>query len=262
MPPAPTTASSSQDPRRVPSGNHIGNRGDYFSDRGIPINGRTLSGCGWYLMRLWTIWLLSALLAAPVARDARAQEVWAGAALQYGTHRFEEAPESDRLEGAAPGVVVVAGARVWRHIAARVEWAQGGRIEDVGAFTVDIGGRTVTITSSFTHRARAVSALGGFTHVLSSRARLAYLLGAAFTRVERTFETDAPLMILGPSAPNPTTRSTQEDRFVALAGGADAIVRLRNPLHAIAGVRVQELRLDPEITGRSLSWFTGVAWVF
>jgi hypothetical protein len=205
---------------------------------------------------------VAALIIASIASDAAAQDVWAGAAVHHDTQRFDAIPEADRLDGAGAGWTVMAGARAWRHLAARLEWADGGRLEDVESLTLAVAGRTVTIQSTVAHRARAIMALGGFTHGLSSRAHVAYLVGAAFTRVERTFETNAPGMILGPSAPAPSAISMREDRFVALAGGVDAIVRLRDPVHAVAGLRLQRVKLDPEISGRSVRWSTGLAWVF
>jgi hypothetical protein len=195
-----------------------------------------------------------------VAPDAAAQNVWVGAAIAHATHRFNETPDADRLDGAAPGLVVAGGVRIWRHLAARIEWSRDGEMTDVESLTLDVAGRTVTIDSTVAQRTRAFTALGGFTHALSSRATIAYLIGAAFTRVDRRFETNAPGLIL-PAAPS-SARSIQQDESVALAGGVDALIRLNQALSVMTGLRLQALHLDPEISARRVSVFAGLAWVF
>ena len=197
-----------------------------------------------------------------VAGDAAAQDVWIGAAIDYAAHRFAEAPDTDRLDGAAPAVTILSGARVWQHLAARLEWSRDGRMTDVESITLDVAGRAVTIQSTLAQRSRALTALGGFTHGLSSRVRIAYLIGAAFTHVERSFETNAPGLILPGRAPLPSAISTQEDDFIALAGGIDAIIRVHQAINIATGARFQELELDPELSGRRISGFAGLVWVF
>lgn len=193
---------------------------------------------------------------------AAAQDVWAGAALEHANHLFADVPETDRLDGAALGVVILGGARVWGHVAARVEFWRDRRMTDTESFTLDVAGRPVTIESTLAQRTRTLTTLGGFTHALSSRARIAYLIGTAFTQMERRFETNAPGLVLGGRAPLPTAASTQEDDFVTLAGGADATIRLWGALNLITGIRLQNLKLEPDLSGRRVSVFAGVVWVF
>jgi hypothetical protein len=206
------------------------------------------------------IGLFVCTLAAPAT--VVAQDVWVAAATGHASHQFSDAPETDRLEGAAPGLRLLAGVRVWGSVAARVEWSRDSEMTDRESLALDIAGRTVTIESTLTQRTRVLTALGGFTHALSTRARITYLAGAAFTHLERRFETNAPGLVLGGRAPLPSATSIQEDDFVAFAGGADAIIRLWNALNAVTGIRLQELKLDPELSGRRISVFAGVAWVF
>jgi hypothetical protein len=207
-----------------------------------------------------TVGLCLCALAVPAA--CLAQEVWVGAAIEHASHHFAAAAETDRLDGSAPGVIVLGGVRLWQRIAARVEWSRDGEMTDADSLTLDVAGRTVTVESTLTQRTRALSALGGFTHTLSSRVRLAYLAGAAFTHVERRFETNAPGLILGGRAPLPSATAHQEDDSVSFLAGADAMIGLSHALNAVTGVRVQQLELDSDLSGRRLAVFAGAVWVF
>jgi hypothetical protein len=143
-----------------------------------------------------------------------------------------------------------------------VEWWRDGQMTDIDSFTLDVAGRAVTIESTLMQRTRALTTLGGFTHTLSSRARIAYLIGTALMHVERRFETNAPGLVLGGRAPLPSAASTEEDDFVTLSGGADATIRLWSALNLITGIRLQNVKLEPDLSGRRINVFAGVVWVF
>jgi len=166
-----------------------------------------------------------------------------------------------RLNGSATGWTVGAAARLPNHLAVAVEWFDAGTIEDVRRMTLDIDGRAVAITSTFRHRTRTAAVLGGYSHMLSSRVRVAYLVGAAFTTVRREFESNAPgVVLVSPSDPAASGHSALVDRFREVTGGADAFVRLTGRLHLVFGMRAQKVGLPLDVSGWSVKTFVGAGW--
>lgn len=188
--------------------------------------------------------------------------LWVGGAVQQDVQRFAEDVVPNRLDGSAIGWRLGAEALVWRHVALAAEWSDAGTIEDSRITTLDVNGRTVTIASTFVHRTRALAAFGGFGHPLTTRMRVAYLLGVAFTNVRREFTSDAARTVLvAPSDPSAVSPAVV-DRFPALAGGVDALVRVAYGVHLSAGVRAQRIRLEPDLRGWSVKTFIGAGWAF
>jgi hypothetical protein len=196
------------------------------------------------------------------ADPASAQRLWIGGAVQRDVQRFTEDVVPNRLNGSAIGWSLNAETLVRRRVALAAEWFEAGVIEDLQTTTLDVNGRTVAISSTFRHRTRALAALGGFGHELTTRVRLAYLVGVAFTHVRREFTSDAAGMVLvAPSDPTAAGPAVV-DRFPALTGGVDALVRLAKGAHLAAGVRAQHMALDPDLTGWSVRTFIGAGWMF
>jgi hypothetical protein len=198
-----------------------------------------------------------------VTAPASAQTV-AGAALERDVHRFSGDPDLNRLNGGAAGWLITAGVQPARHLVLHVEMSSSGTIADAGSVTVDLDGRSVTVTSTVSHRLRAVLALAGYSQQVTTRVRVAYLAGVAFSRAERTFTTNAADAILvSPSTPDPAGgRVRMTDDFVGVAAGANLLARTRGPLALVAGIRVQSLRLESDLSGFGIRPFGGVAWVF
>ena len=210
---------------------------------------------------LYTAVLVLALVMS-AGPPAYAQRVLVDVFLQRSVDRFPEDVVANRLDGAATGWGVGASALMHRHIALDVEWSDGGQIDDEQTTTLTLNGRAVTIASSLVHRTRAFVVLGGFTHAISTRVRLAYLAGVAATHVRREFASTAgDLLLVFPSNTPPRTQ-TVTDRFAALAAGVDARVRLVNRLHAVAAVRVQQLDLGPDERGVGVRTLAGAGWTF
>jgi hypothetical protein len=185
-------------------------------------------------------------------------------AMQRDIQRFPEGDVPARLDGSAAGWMAGAGAR-WNHLALAVEWSDAGTIEDARTTALDINGRTVAITSTFRHHTSTAAALGGYSHMLSSRVRIAYLGGVSSTQVTRKFASNAPgLVLVGPSDPSPSAVSSLFDRFWGMTGGVDASVRIRRRLHAVAGLRAQRITLHPGLrpddSGWSVRTFLGAGW--
>jgi hypothetical protein len=196
-----------------------------------------------------------AVSAAPVS----AQTLWIGAGVQLDLQRFAEDVVPNRLDGATTGWRIGAAGLVRRHVVVAAEWSDAGTIEDLRALTLDVNGRTATIASTFTHHTRSLSALAGYGHELTTRVRIAYLVGIAVTDVQRAFTSNAAAAVLV----SPSTSATAmpvEDRFSAVTGGVDVHVRVTRQVHVLAGVRAQPLRLDPDLRGWSLRCFIGAAW--
>jgi hypothetical protein len=192
---------------------------------------------------------------------AGAQNLMLSGAVQPDIQRFPEGDVPTRLDGSAAGWVVSAGLRLRNHLALAVEWSDAGTIEDARTTALDINGRAAVITSTFRHDTRTAAALGGFSHRLSSRARIAYLGGVSFTQVGRAFASNAPgLVLVGPSDPSAAGLSSLTDRFWGMTGGVDAVVRIKRRLHAVAGLRAQRITLPPDVSGRSLRMFVGAGW--
>jgi hypothetical protein len=199
-------------------------------------------------------------IAAP---PAIAQNIRIGGAVQRDVQRFPEDLVPNRLDGAATGWIVGADARVWKHLILALEWSDAGTIEDSRTIVLEFAGRPIAITSSFRHHTRALNALVGYSHMVSSRLRLAYLIGIAFTNVRREFASDAPGLVLVLPSDRTTFASTVvDDRFRKMTGGVDALVRIKGPLHAVTGVRAQTLTLLPDSSGWSVRIVAGAGWVF
>ncbi len=194
---------------------------------------------------------------------ANAQNVWIGGAVQRDVQRFPEDVVPTRLDGSATGWIAGAGVRVRRHVALAVEWSDAGAIEDSRTTTLDLDGRTIAITSTFRHETRTFAALAGYGHIVSSRVRLAYLLGVAFTNVRREFASNAPgLVLVRPSDLTAPSSPALVDHFQNMTGGVDALVRINQWIHAVTGARAQKIRLLPDASGWSISTFVGAGWVF
>ena len=207
-----------------------------------------------------TVVLGFALLVWPPV--AGAQQLWLNAAVQRDTQRFEEDVVPNRLDGAALGWTIALSILAVRHALVSVEWSEAGTIDDVRTATLDANGRTVTITSALTHRTRALSILGGYSHGAGARVRLAYLGGVALTRVRRQFTSTAADALLNPPSDRTASAPPIDDRFATLAGGADALVRISGHVHALAGARIQRLELAPDLGGWSVRAVFGGGWTF
>jgi hypothetical protein len=207
--------------------------------------------------------VITLALVTIVVRPATAQNIRFGGAVQRDVQRFPEDLVPNRLDGAATGWIVHADAQVWKHLILAVEWSDAGTIEDLRTITLEFAGRPIAITSSFKHRTRALNTLAGYSHTVSSRLRLAYLVGIAFTNLRREFASDAPGLVLVLPSDRTTFASTMvNDRFRKMTGGVDALVRIKGPLHAMTGVRAQRLTLLPDSSGWSVRIIAGAGWVF
>ena len=148
-------------------------------------------------------------------------------------------------------------------LAIDAEWSSAGSIEDVRTTTLDVNGRHVMIQSSFTHSTQSLTLLGGYTHRLSSRARLAYLFGGGMTKVRRRFTTSAPALILVPPSDRTAAGSSESSvRFASFAGGVDGFVRIAGRLQLLGGVRLQNLPLASDFSGSGMRLFAGAGWAF
>lgn len=207
-----------------------------------------------------TLLLVAGVMLA--AAPSSAQVLWIGGAVQQDVQRFDQDVVPNRLDGSAIGWRVGANMLVRSHFALAAEWSDRGTIEDSRTMTLDVNGVTVPITSTFTHHTRSLAALAGYGHVLTTRVRVAYLLGVAVTDVRRAFTSDAATTVLvSPSTPTASSPAV-EDRFPALTGGLDVRVRMTRGLHLAAGIRGQSLRLEPDLRGWSVETFIGAGWAF
>jgi hypothetical protein len=209
--------------------------------------------------RLCVVVLVATLL-TPAA--AGAQQVWVNAAVQREVQDFEDDVIPSRLDGSATGWTIGLSALALRHAVVAIEWSDGGTIADARTTTLEANGRTVMITSSLTHRTRALSVLGGFSHGVSGRVRVAYLGGIAFTRVRREFTSTAAGVLLVPPSDRTASAPPIDDRFATLAGGAEATVRISGHVHALIGARLQRIELTPDLTGWGLRTLFGGGWTF
>jgi hypothetical protein len=207
--------------------------------------------------------LIALALVSLATRPAVAQTVVVSGAVQRDVQRFPESDVPNRLDGAATGWSVGATVRMLTHLVVAAEWSGAGTIDHVRTTPLDVDGRTIAISSTFRHATTSVTALAGFRHSLSSRVGLAYLGGVAFTHVRREFLTNAPgLVLVTPSDRTTPGRSDRIDRFPALTGGVDAVVRISRRVYAVTGVRAQEIRLLPDISGWSVRLLAGAGWAF
>jgi hypothetical protein len=203
------------------------------------------------------------LLVSTVARsDPNAQSrPWIIGALHYDEHRFAEQEPSPRLDGSAIGLSVLAGVALWR-VPVRVEWSQN-TIADRRQMLVEFVGSTLTVQSTHEHRTRTLGLLTGYAHSPLPRIQLAYLVGAAFSHVRRTFRTNAPRVVLvSPSNSNAPGVAVGTDAFSGITGGADLSFRLTDHARVMAGARLQRLRIMGELDATSVRSFAGVGWMF
>jgi hypothetical protein len=180
---------------------------------------------------------------------------------QRDVQRFEQDVVPTRLDGSATGWRLGAGASPWRRVAVAGEWSDGGEIADRRTTTLDVNGRTVTIDSTFRHRTRSLAALAGFAHRPAARLRLAYLIGIASTRVERTFTSTAAGTVLVPPSDTSASSPPLVDTFRAVTAGIDGHFRVARRVFVVAGLRTQRIALQPDQTGWSLRTFAGAAWM-
>ena len=167
---------------------------------------------------------MAVALVTCITAPAGAQNLMLSGGVQRDVQRFPEGDAPARLDGSATGWMAGADVRLRNHLALAVEWSDAGTIEDARTTALDIDGRTVAITSTFRHRTRTAAALGGYSHMLSSRVRVAYLGGVSSTQVRRDFASNAPgLVLVGPSDPSASGRSTLVDRSWGMTGGVDAV---------------------------------------
>ena len=207
--------------------------------------------------------LIALALVSLVSNTALAQTVEVGAALQRDLQRFPEGEAPNRLDGAATGWSVGATVRMRTHLVLAAEWSVGGTIDDARTTPLNVDGRTIAITSTFRHDTTSLSTLAGFRHMAFSRVALAYLGGVAFTHVRREFLSNAPgLVLVTPSDVTTSGRAVLDDRFPAVSGGVDAIVRINRRVFAVTGIRAQKIRLLPDISGWSLRTLVGARWAF
>lgn len=208
--------------------------------------------------------LMAVALVTCITAPAGAQNLMLSGVVQRDTQRFPQGDAPTRLDGSATGWMVGADVRLRDHLALAVEWSDAGTIEDVRTTALDIDGRTVVITSTFRHHTTTAAALGGYSHMLSSRVRVAYLGGVSFAQVGRKFASNAPgLVLVGPSDPSASGVSTVFDRFQGITGGVDTVVRIRRRLYAAAGLRAQRITLQPAAQsprGWSVRTFVGARW--
>jgi hypothetical protein len=207
--------------------------------------------------------LLSFLAAAFIAsaRPALAQPPVFGVSLQHAIEQYSDDASLNRLDGNAIGMAVFGGISRGPFLV-RLEGAFGRPIDDRRVTTIETNGRTVTIESTLAHHAHALSALGGYTHQVSSRLRLAYLGGVSLTRVSRAFSSNAgDVLLVQPSTRGSSTTRTV-DRFSTLSAGADLFVRTRGRMHLMAGVRFEPMRLREDIDGYRVRSLAGVAWTW
>jgi hypothetical protein len=99
-----------------------------------------------------------------VASAASAQTSWLGAAIGWDVQRCAADETPNRLDGGSVGWTVLGGVLIARHLALTAEWADAGEISDDRTTSVNFGGRDVAIRSSFRHRTRAMSVVGGYHH--------------------------------------------------------------------------------------------------
>ena len=204
---------------------------------------------------------MAVALVTGIAAPARAQNLMLSGSVQRDTQRFPEGDAPTRLDGSATGWMAGGDVRFWNHLTLAIEWSDAGTIEDVRTTALDIDGRTVAITSTFTHHTRTAAALGGYSHTPWSRVRVVYLGGASFTQVGREFASNAPgLVLVGPSDPSVSGRSSLDDRSWGMTGGVDAFVRVKWRLHAVAGLRAQKITLPLDVSGWSVRTFVGAGW--
>ncbi len=213
-------------------------------------------------MPAWSRLIALALLSL-ATRPAVAQTVVVSGAGQYDVQRFPEDEVPNRLDGEAMGWSVGATVRMLTHLVLAAEWSDAGTIDDVRTTPLNVDGRTISISSTFRHDTTTLSTLAGFRHTLSSRVGMTYLGGVAFTRVRREFLSNAPgLVLVTPSDLATSGGSERADRFQALTGGVDAMVRITRRVYAVTGVRAQKVRLLPDISGWSFRTLVGAGWAF
>jgi hypothetical protein len=206
---------------------------------------------------------LALALVALAPMRAAAQQVWAGGAWLVDVQRFGQGDIANRLDGRAPGWVVLAHTQPMRRLAVGAEWSSD-TIDDVRETVLDVEGRVVTVRSVFAHRTRMLAALAGYTHGAGARSRLSYLAGVGLVAVERRFATNAPALVLSGRSDRTVLRANPvEDRFASLTGGVDLMTRFDDGFYAVGGARIARLTLQPGgQRGWSVRLFAGGAWAF
>jgi opacity protein-like surface antigen len=198
-------------------------------------------------------------LVSLLASRADAQTFTIGGALGASAQRFDDDPDLDRLDGTAVGIVVTGGLEV-RSVLLHVEGSLDFGMNDARETPFVLNGRSLTVRSTLEHDTRALALLGGYAFALSDRFTIHALGGVSSTGVNRTFTTNAGILVLtGPSTPPPVSTDTS-DRFTTWSLGADLLLRRRNRVQVIAGFRAEPLQLQSEISGHRIRVLGGASW--
>jgi hypothetical protein len=133
-------------------------------------------------------------------------------------------------------------------ISAGIEFDTGRELIVTPTSSVTIAGRPETITTTYTTRRQAVSALFGIHSPGNHKVRVGTYAGLAFTAMRRRVASTAPAIVL--SAPPPPTEFT--DLAARPIVGVDVSVTVARNIAIVGVVRAQALDFGNELHGFSV----------
>jgi len=188
------------------------------------------------------------------AESAFAQTAFVQGGIALDIRRFSGPPEDRVFDGNVSTVMIGVGGHLTSMISAGVEFDTGRDLVVAPTNSVTIAGRPETITTTYTSKRQAVSALFGLHSPGSHKVRVSTYAGLAFTALRRRITTTAPAIVL--SAQPPPTEFT--DLAATPIVGVDVSAAITRKLAIVGVMRAQALTFGSELHGFSVRPGAGV----
>ena len=201
----------------------------------------------------------SLLIMSLCCRDAAfAQAAYVQGGIVTDVRRFSGRPDDRVFDGNVATTMIGGGGFLTSTISAGVELDIGAELEVARSVTVTIAARPETVTTTYSSRRRAVSALFGIHSTAKHAVRVGVYAGLAFTAFQQRIAADAPAIVL--TAPPPATEFTHLS--AAPIVGVDVAVAISRHAAVVGVVRAQGLELSSELRGISVRPGVAVRWSF
>ena len=187
-----------------------------------------------------------------------AQSAYLQGGIVTDVRRFAGQPDDRVFDGNVATMMIGGGGFLTSMISAGVELDIGAESDVAQSVTVTIAARPETVTTTYSSRRRAVSALFGIHSPAKHAVRVAAYAGLAFTAFQQRIAADAPAFVL--AAPPPATEFTH--RAAAPIVGVDIAVAISRHAAIVGVVRAQGLELGSELRGFSVRPGVAVRWSF
>lgn len=188
--------------------------------------------------------LLLLLSASPVL----AQSAFIQGGIALDARRFSAQPDNRVFDANTSAIMIGGGGFLTPMFSAGVEFDFSPESETAESTSVAIAGRPETITTTFTTRRRAVTALFGVHSPAQRTVRVGAYAGLAFTVFDQRIATSAPPIVL--STPPPPSEFTHRGAVPVV--GVDVAIAVASRVSIVGVVRAQSLDFGGDLSGFSL----------